>query len=275
MRSIYKGAVAFGLVNVPVKVYSATEDNAVKFHQAHATDRGRIRMPRMCEECGEIVAYQDIAKMYEAEDGTSVIITEDDLATLPIEKSREIEVLQFVRADEIDPMMWDRSYFLGPDGKNTKAYQLLAAVLDEIDHYAIVQITMRSKTRMAALRTKRYGQAQVLMLHTLLWPDELRQPEFPTLSRPAGYKPAELKVAHAVVESMIQPYDPADFTDEYRRELMELVQAKLEGATEAFPVADQAALPAATEEVDDLLAKLTASVAARALQGDPGKHARV
>ena len=116
MRSIWKGSIAFGLVNVPVKVYSATEDHDIKFHQVHAKDNGRIRYKRVCEVCGEVVEYRDIAKAYESDDGQTVIITDEDIATLPEERSREIEVVEFVPAGDIDPMMYDQSYFLEPEG---------------------------------------------------------------------------------------------------------------------------------------------------------------
>ena len=125
MRSIWKGSVAFGLVNVPVKVYSATEDHDIKFHQVHAKDNGRIRYKRTCEVCGEVVEYRDIAKSYEADDGQTVIITDEDIATLPEERSREIEVVEFVPAEQIDPLMYDKSYFLEPDSKSSKSYMLL------------------------------------------------------------------------------------------------------------------------------------------------------
>ena len=106
MRSIWKGSIAFGLVNVPVKVYSATEDHDLKFHQVHAKDNGRIRYKRVCEVCGEVVEYRDIAKAYESDDGQTVVITDEDIATLPEERSREIEVLEFVPASEIDQLMY-------------------------------------------------------------------------------------------------------------------------------------------------------------------------
>ncbi|ETB37385.1 DNA repair protein, partial [Mycobacterium avium subsp. paratuberculosis 11-1786] len=143
MRSIWKGSIAFGLVNVPVKVYSATEDHDIKFHQVHAKDNGRIRYQRVCELDGEVVEYRDIARAYESDDGQMVIITDDDIATLPEERSREIEVLEFVPANEVDPMLFDRSYFLEPDSKSSKSYVLLAKTLAETDRMAIVHFTLR------------------------------------------------------------------------------------------------------------------------------------
>ena len=160
MRSIWKGSIAFGLVNVPVKVYSATEDHDIKFHQVHAKDNGRIRYKRVCEVCGEVVEYRDIARAYESDDGQTVVITDEDIATLPEERSREIEVLEFVPASDIDPMMYDRSYFLEPDGKSSKSYVLLAKTLMETDRVAIVHFALRNKTRLAALRVQGLQQAR-------------------------------------------------------------------------------------------------------------------
>src|ERR1700709_1290059 len=126
MRSIWKGSIAFGLVNVPVKVYSATQDHDIKFHQVHGKDNGRIRYKRVCEVCGEVVEYRDIAKSFEADDGQTVIITDEDTAPLAEARSREIEVVEFVPAEQIDPLMYDKSYFLEPDSKSSKSYVLLA-----------------------------------------------------------------------------------------------------------------------------------------------------
>ncbi|AHC27180.1 MULTISPECIES: non-homologous end joining protein Ku [Mycobacteriaceae] len=262
MRSIWKGSVSFGLVNVPVKVYSATEDHDIKFHQVHEKDNGRIRYKRTCEVCGEVVEYRDIARAYDSEDGQTVIITDEDIATLPEERSREIEVVEFVPADQLDPMMYDKSYFLEPDSKSTKSYVLLAKTLAETDRVAIVHFALRNKTRLAALRVKDFSKRDVMVIHTLLWPDEIRDPDFPSLDKDVDIKPAELKMAGQVVESMTDDFKPDQFRDDYQEQLHELVQAKLEGG-EAFTVEEQPTDLDETEDVSDLLAKLEASVKAR------------
>lgn len=270
MRSIWKGSIAFGLVNVPVKVYSATEDHDLKFHQVHAKDNGRIRYKRVCEVCGEVVEYRDIAKAYESDDGQTVVITDEDIATLPEERSREIEVLEFVPASEIDPLMYDRSYFLEPDSKSSKSYVLLAKTLAETDRVAIVHFALRNKTRLAALRVKDFSKRDVMVVHTLLWPDEIRDPDFPVLDQEVEIKPAELKMAGQVVESMADDFHPEQFTDTYQEQLKELVEAKLQGG-EAFSTEDQPAQLDETEDVSDLLAKLEASVRKR--RGESGHAA--
>ena len=271
MRSIWKGSLSFGLVNVPVKVYSATEDHDVKFHQVHAKDHGRIRYKRVCEVCGEVVDYRDIARAYESDNGQTVIITDEDLATLPEEKSREIEVLEFVPASDLDPLMYDRSYYLEPDSKSTKSYVLLAKTLANTDRVAIVHFALRNKTRLAALRVKDFSKRDVMVIHTLLWPDEIRDPDFPVLDKEVDIKPAELKMAEQVVESMADEFNPDQFHDSYQEQLHELIEAKLEGG-EAFPTEEQQ--PAeldVTDDVSDLLAKLEASVRKRRSESSPKK----
>jgi len=262
MRSIWKGSVAFGLVNVPVKVYSATEDHDLKFHQVHAADNGRIKYQRVCGECDEVVEYRDIAKAYEADSGQMVVITEEDIATLPEERSHEIAVLEFVPASEIDPLLYDRSYFLEPDGKSSRSYVLLAKALASTDRVAIVHFALRNKTRLAALRIKNFGKRQVMVVHTLLWPDEIREPLFPALDGDVEVRAPELKMAGQVVESMASDFHPEQYTDTYQEQLQVLVESKLAGG-QAFATAETPAKLDETEDVSDLLAKLEASVRRR------------
>jgi len=280
MRAIWKGSIAFGLVNVPVKVYSATEDHDLKFHQVHAADHGRIRYQRVCEECGEVVDYSDIAKAFTAEDGRLVVITDEDIATLPEERSHEIEVLEFVPAAEIDPLMYDRSYFLEPDAKSPKSYVLLAKALADTERVAIVHFALRNKTRLAALRVKDFGKRGVMVVHTLLWPDEIRDPDFPALDGTIEVKPAELKMAGQVVDSMAAEFHPEQYTDTYTEHLRELIEAKLDGG-QGFAAAEKPAALDDTDDVSDLLAKLEASVRRRQEQSaaktpakTPAKKAR-
>lgn len=159
-----------------------------------------------------MVDYRDLARAYESGDGQMVAITDDDIASLPEERSREIEVLEFVPAADVDPMMFDRSYFLEPDSKSSKSYVLLAKTLAETDRMAIVHFTLRNKTRLAALRVKDFGKREVMMVHTLLWPDEIRDPDFPVLDQKVEIKPAELKMAGQVVDSMADDFNPTATT---------------------------------------------------------------
>jgi len=223
MRSIWKGSLSFGLVNVPVKLYAATEDHDVPLHQVHDKDGGRIRYQRRCEIDGEIVDYEHIAKAYVDGDET-VILTPEDLASLPAERSKDIDVVEFVPSDQVDPIMFEKSYFLAPDSKSTKAYVLLRETLQSTDRTAIVQFALRQKTRLAALRV----HDDVLMLQTLLWDDEVREARFPELDESPKITDAELKMSKQLVESFASDFTPEKFTDDYQAQLRTLVEAKLE-----------------------------------------------
>jgi DNA end-binding protein Ku len=223
MRSIWKGAITFGLVNVPVKLYSATEDHDVGLHQVHDADGGRIRYQRRCEVCGKVVEYAHIDKAY-AEGSTTVVLTEEDLKALPEERSKEIEVVEFVPSEQIDPIMFDRSYFLEPEKTAIKAYALLRRTLEETDRTAIVQFSLRQKTRLGALRAR----GKVLMLQSLLWDDEVREADFDTLDKDVRVSPQELKMASSLVDNMAGDFAPDKFSDEYQDQLKKLIAAKIE-----------------------------------------------
>ncbi len=223
MRSIWKGAVSFGLVNVPVKVYSATEDHDVSLHQVHHADGGRIRYQRVCEIDGEVVPYADIDRAYDDGDRT-VVLTKEDLASLPAEKSREITVVEFVPTEQVDPITFDKAYYLEPDSASPKAYVLLRQTLQQTDRTAIVQFSLRQKTRLAALRVR----DDVLVLQTLLWADEVRAAEFPSLDESVTISDKEMQLSAALVESFASDFDPSAFHDDYQEQLRTLIEAKLD-----------------------------------------------
>ena len=223
MRSIWRGAITFGLVNVPVKLYSATEDHDVSLHQVHNADGGRIRYQRRCEICGRVVEYQDIDKAYDAGDQT-VVLTAEDLKSLPSEKSREIDVVEFVPEDQIDAIRLDRSYYLEPDSKSPRSYVLMRKVLEDTERVAIVQYTLRQKTRLGVLRV----HGKVLLLQSLLWDDEVREASFPSLDADVRIQKREIDMATSLVKSFESDFSPADYTDEYQEQLRKLVDAKLE-----------------------------------------------
>jgi DNA end-binding protein Ku len=258
MRSIWKGAIAFGLVNVPVKVYSATESHDIRFHQVHAADGGRIKYQRVCSECGEIIPFQDIDKAYESDEGVRVVLTDDDFEKLPAAEKHEIPVLQFVPTEQIDPILLEKSYYLEPDSASPKAYALLAATLERSDRTALVHFTLRQRTRLAALRTT----GGILVLQALLWPDEVRAADFGALDDVAAPTDKELAMAETLVESMSEDFDPAEFTDEYQMELRALLDDAIErGGEKVFQVAE-AATEGEDAEVLDLVAALQRSVEA-------------
>jgi DNA end-binding protein Ku len=260
MRAVWKGAVTFGLVNVPVKLYSATEDHDVSLHQVHDEDGGRIRYQRKCEICGEVVPYQHIDKAYDDGDRT-VVITDEDLKSLPAERSREIEVVEFVPTDQIDPIMFDRSYYLEPDSASNKAYVLLREALESTERTAVVRMALRQKTRLAALRV----HGDVLMVQTLLWSDEVRAAKFPALDEPAKITSKELDLSKQLIESLSNDFEPEEFVDEYQQELRTLIQAKLEQGDALDTAATFGEQPEEEGggEVIDLMEALRQSIAAK------------
>lgn len=223
MRAIWTGSIAFGLVNVPVKVYSATESHDVDMHQVHDKDGGRIRYQRRCEVCGEIVEYSEIERAYD--DGEHrVVLTKDDFEALPADDNDDIEVLQFVPSDQIDSIMLEKSYYLEPTSKTPKAYLLLRQTLEDTDRTAIVKITLRTRTRLAILRTC----GKLLMIQTLRWADEIREVDFKGVHSRAKISDKELEMSAQLVESYSQDFTPEEFSDDYQVELQKLIDAKIE-----------------------------------------------
>jgi DNA end-binding protein Ku len=257
MRAIWKGALTFGLVNVPVKVYSATEDHDVSLHQVHAADGGRIRYQRVCEIDGEVVPYSEIDKAYDDGERT-VILTKEDFASLPAERSREIDVVEFVPTDQVDLLTLDKAYYLEPDSTSPKAYVLLRKTLEQTDRTAIVRFSLRQKTRLAALRVR----GDVLVLQTLLWADEVREASFSALDESVRISAKELELSASLVESFSGDFDPSEYDDEYQQELRTLIDAKLEKG-DALDTAETFGEPQEQDsggEVIDLMAALRASV---------------
>ncbi|WP_409331418.1 Ku protein [Trujillonella humicola] len=252
MRSIWRGAVSFGLVSIGVKLYSATEDKDIRFHQVHAPDGGRIKYKRVCSIDGEEVEYSDIAKGYELPDGQLVILTDEDFDDLPLSSRREIDVLQFVDQEEIDPIHFEKTYYLEPDGPAVRPYVLLRDALVNAGQVAITKIAIRQRESLAALRVR----DDVLVLHTMRWPDEIRRPDFAFLDEDVAVRLQELQMAEALISSMSGEFDPGEFTDDYREAMTALLEAKQTGG-EVQPVPETADPGAA---VVDLMSALRRSV---------------
>jgi DNA end-binding protein Ku len=262
VRAIWKGAVSFGLVSVPVKLYAATESHDISFRQVHAKDGGRIKYQRVCSIDGEEVAYADIAKGYETEDGQMVVLDDDDLADLPASSSREISVEKFVPTDQIDPILLEKSYYLEPDQAAAKPYALLREALKEADRVAVVTVSLRTRMTTAVLRVR----DDVIVMQTMSWPDEIRKPDFAGLDATEhAAKPQELKMAKLLVDTLAGDYDASEFEDDYQSAVEALVRAKLEGGeVKAAPEKKKE-----TGEVVDLLAALQRSVdAAKTSRGE-------
>lgn len=223
---MWRGAISFGLVTIGVRLYAATEEHDYRFHQVHRDDGGRIRYKRVCEECGKEIEYADIVKGYELGDGRMVLLDREDFDSLPINTDRAIDVLEFVSADEVDPIHFQKSYYLAPDKSTVRPYVLLRETLEQENRYAVVKIALRQRETLAMLRARE----DVLVLHTMLWPDEIRKPDFEFLDQDTEVRPQELKMASSLVQNMSGEFDPGEFHDEYQEKLGELIEAKAQGA---------------------------------------------
>jgi DNA end-binding protein Ku len=266
MRAIWKGAVSFGLVNVPVRLFAATQEHDIRFHQVHRADAGRIRMRRICSACGEEVPYDQLAKGYEAPDGRVVVLDDEDFATLPLVSGREIDVVEFVPSEQVDPILFNRTYYLEPESRAAKPYALLREALIATDRMAVVKVALRQRESMAVLRVR----DKVIVMQTLLWPDEVRAARFDVLDQDVELRPQELTMAESLIESLAADFAPDQFEDRYATAVAELVDAKLAGA-EPAPTPDAA--PAGTEVVDLLTALQRSVERARAARGESESEA--
>ncbi|MPY77982.1 MAG: Ku protein [Actinophytocola sp.] len=264
MRAMWKGTISFGLVTIPIKLYAATETKNVSFRQVHASDGGRIQYKRVCSIDGDEVPYSDIAKGYELDSGDMVVLTSDDMAQLPLSSSHSIDVLEFVPLESVDPLYYDRGYYLEPDKAAAKPYVLLRDALADSGKVAIVKIALRQRESLALLRVT----SDVLVLQTMLWPDEVRTADFGFLDEAEPeVRPDEMSMAGMLIESLSSDvFEPDKHHDEYREAVLSLVQAKAEGQ-EVF-----AAPESESTEVIDLMTALQASVdsAASASSGKSG-----
>jgi DNA end-binding protein Ku len=261
MRSIWKGAVSFGLVTIGVKMYTATEERDISFHQVRRTDGSRIRYKRVAEADGEEVAYSDIAKGLTLPSGETVVLTDEDFADLPLPTAHVVDVLQFVPLDQVDPIYFARSYYLEPEKTAVKPYTLLRDALDESGMVGLVKVAIRSREQLATLRVR----DGVIVMETMIWPDEVREPGFAFLDEDVDLRPQERQMAKSLVESMAGDFDPDQYTDEYRAALQQVIDAKVEGREVVSLTPEQPD----TGTVVDLMAALRASVdAAKRSRGE-------
>jgi len=255
MRSMWKGAVSFGLVMIPVKLYAATEQKDIAVRQVHQNDGGRIRFRRFCSIEDAEVPYEDIAKGYELPGGEVVVLTEDDMADLPLPTTRNIEVVQFCPAEQVDPIMFNRSYYAEPETAGARAYCLLRDAMEESGKVAIAKVALRQRESLAVLRVRE----GVLVLETLLWPDEVRETDFTFLDDDIDVRPQELRMASSLIESMTVDFDPEEYHDNYREALQEVVNAKIEGREILQPEAGVEAVSQPSSLADALRASLAAA----------------
>jgi len=257
-RSMWKGAISFGLVTIPVSVFPATEEKSLKFNQIHEPDGGRIRYKRVCSIDGEEVPFEEIVKGYEVDKDQYVLLTDEDFDAVPVESSRAIDIQQFVDLEEIDPILYKKSYYLVPEETGAKAYALLRKAMSKDGKVGIAKVSFRDKEHLAALRFV----DKVFVLETMYWPDEIRDAEFEGLDQDAKVREQEVEMARTLIENLTDPWDPAQYTDAYREALLQLVEKKIAG--EEIEVIEEAP----TAKVVDLMEALRASVEA-AKQKEP------
>jgi DNA end-binding protein Ku len=251
-QSVWKGSISFGLVSIPVRLFSATEEKDISFRQVHREDGGRIRYKRVCSVDGEEVPYSDIAKGYELPDGEMVVLDDDDFANLPITSSRAVEVLSFVPADQIDAVQMGKPYYCDPTG-DAKPYVLLRDALENAERVAVVKVALRQRERLAVLRPR----DGVLVMQTLLWPDEVRAAKLDFLDDDVTVRPQELTMAESYIAALSADFDPSEFADGYREALEEVIEAKVAGREVVTPEEQ----PASSGQVVDLMEALRRSVA--------------
>jgi DNA end-binding protein Ku len=252
VKTIWKGAISFGLVTIPVRVYGATEAKSLRFHQLHEPDGGRIRYKRVCSVDGEEVEYSEIVKGYEYEKDHYVTLTDEELDSLPVKTAKAIEIERFVDAEEIDPIYFQKAYYLVPEGTGVKAYHLLREAMADDGKVALAKVAFRDKEHLATLRLR----DNVFVLETMFWPDEIRTPKFDVLDESVELRAQEIRMARSLIDSLTDAFEPQEFTDEYRAALEELVQKKIQGEEITYTE------DAEPSKVVDLMEALKASVEA-------------
>ena len=266
-RSLWKGAISFGLITIPVKLYGATEEKDISFRQVHPADGGRIKYKRVCEKCGEEVPFAEIGKGYEAPDGRMAILDKEDFEHLPLKSTKAVDIVQFVDEETIDPTYFEKTYVLEAEGPGAKPYVLLRDALAKTGKSAGVKVALRSRESLALIRPS----ANVLLLHTMLWPDEVRDNDFAAPAQDITATDAEVAMAEMFIAQMEGEFKPEDFTDSYREALDAVVQSKLAGVP--FEEGEE---PVTGKDADvvDLVAALRASVDAAKKRRAAEKEAR-
>ena len=251
-RTMWKGAISFGLVTIPVRMYPATEEKTLKFNQLHDEDMGRIKYQRVCAIDGEEVPFEHIVKGYEYSKDRYVILEDEDFAAVPVESNHTIDIHQFVQLEDIDPIYFQKSYYLIPEEIGFKAYTLLRQAMEEDGRVGIAKVALRDKEHLCALRFK----DDVFVMETMFWPDEIRAAEFDELGKSVKVRPQELQMAKSLIENMTEDFKPEEYRDECREALLTVVEKKAAGE-EIEVVA-----PPEESKVVDLMEALKASVAA-------------
>ncbi len=264
MKTLWKGAITFGLISIPVRLYSAVQEKSLKFHLLHGEDKGRIKYKRECAKCGKEVGWDDIIKGYEFAKDQYVTFSEEELDALDVDSIKAIDVVAFVPLEDIDPIYFNKTYYVAPEATGIKAYRLLADALQAEGQVGVAKVALRDKEHLATIRLK----GDLFVLETMHWPDEIRQPEFEELDKKVEVRDTEVKMARQLIQQLSSSWDPDAFRDEYRVALEELVEKKVAGA--------EISIAAEPEEeptkVVDLMEALRRSVAeAREKKASPAK----
>jgi DNA end-binding protein Ku len=251
-RSIWKGSIAFGLVNIPIELYSAVRDHRPKFRLLHAKDEAPVRYERVCQREGKPVAWEDLVKGYEYEKGRFVVVTKDDFKTAALEKTKTIDILDFVNPNDIDERYFETPYYLQPAKRADRAYALLREAMRESGKTGIAKIILRDAQHLAAVET--IGDAIVLTM--MRFADELAALDDFSFPKAHGIRPAELKMAQQLIDNLSAKWEPAKYTDEYRDNLMKVIHGKLKGRRPKLEGRE----PRQSADVVDLMARLRASL---------------
>ncbi|MDQ4058611.1 MAG: Ku protein [Actinomycetota bacterium] len=266
MRPIWKGSITFGLISIPVKLFSAVQEKSIKFNMLHDEETcpeggGRIKLKRTCSACDQEVAWDDIVKGYEYSSGHYVTFTPDELSALDVDSIKAIDVVSFVPLTDIDPIYFNKTYYVAPDASGIKAYRLLADALEAEGQVGIAKVALREKEHLATIRLK----DDLFVLETMHWPDEIREPEFEELEKKVDVRDTEVKMARQLIQQLSADFDPGEFQDDYRIQLEQMAAKKIEG--EEVTVAAEA--EEEPTKVVDLMEALKASVAdAKKKKGD-------
>lgn len=256
MRALWKGAITFGLISIPVRLYSAVSEKGLKFHLLHDEDGGRIKYQRTCSKCGKEVTWDDIVKGYEYSKDHYVQFTDEEMAAVDLDTVRAIDVVSFVPLESIDPIYFNKTYYVAPEPSGLKAYKLLQEALEAEQQVGIAKVALREKEHLATVRIMDRDGRPVFVLETMYWPDEIREPEFEELDKKITVRDAEVKMARQLVQQLADDFRPEEFKDDYREALEELVNKKIEG--------EEITVAATPEEeptkVVDLMEALKASV---------------
>ena len=252
MRPLWKGAITFGLISIPVRLYSAVEDKSVKFHLLHDEDKGRIKYQRICAKCGREVGWDEIVRGYEFSKDHYVTFTDEELENLEVDSIKAIDVQGFVPLEQIDPIYFNKTYYVAPEAAGLKAYRLLADALEAEGQVGVSKVAFRDREHLATIRLK----GDIFVLESMHWPDEIREPDFEELSKKIDIRDSEVKMARQLIQQLSTDWHPEDFRDEYREQLQRLAEKKIEG--EEVAVAQEPA--AEPTKVVDLMEALKASV---------------